>query len=66
MIRSTREQVSRAVDAGLVALYWQAGRRIRKNILKDKRAEYGKVIVATLSQQLTIEFGAGWSRAKSM
>jgi predicted nuclease of restriction endonuclease-like (RecB) superfamily len=63
MIRSTREQVSRAVDAGLVALYWQAGRRIRKNILKDKRAEYGKVIVATLSQQLTIEFGAGWSRA---
>jgi len=37
------------------------GQRIRKDILKEKRAEYGEQIVATLSQQLTEEFGEGFA-----
>jgi len=50
------------VNSALVLLYWRVGQRIRQDIVKEKRAEYGEQIVATLSQQLTDEFGEGWSR----
>ncbi|MBW8879639.1 MAG: DUF1016 domain-containing protein, partial [Acidobacteria bacterium] len=33
MILSARIQVARAVNAGLVTLYWNVGRRIRQDIL---------------------------------
>ena len=62
LILGAREQTARAVDSALVALYWHVGTRIRQDILKQKRAEYGEEIVATLSQQLADEFGSGWSR----
>jgi len=45
-----------------VGLHWQIGNRIRQDILKEKRAEYGKEIVATLSQELIVEYGKGFSR----
>ena len=54
--------VARAVDSGLVTLYWHVGRRIRQDILKEKRAEYGKQIVHALSGQLTAELGEGFGR----
>jgi predicted nuclease of restriction endonuclease-like (RecB) superfamily len=38
------------------------GRRIRQDILKEKRADYGGQIVASLSRQLEAEFGRGFSR----
>jgi hypothetical protein len=62
MIIGARAQVARAADSTLVMLYWHMGRRIRVDILKRKRAAYGEEIVATLSQQLTAEFGRGYSR----
>jgi len=40
-----------------VGLHWQIGNRIRQDILKEKRAKYGKEIVATLSRQLTNDYG---------
>ncbi len=42
-------------------LYWQIGKRINEEVLKDKRAEYGKQIVATLWRQLTAEYGDAFS-----
>ena len=42
LIVAARDQVARAVDSGLVTLYWHVGRRIRQDILQEKRAEYGK------------------------
>lgn len=62
LIVQAREGVARTVDAGLALHYWQVGRRIRQDILKEKRAEYGKEIVVTLSRQLETEFGRGYSR----
>jgi len=32
-------------------------------LLQEKRAAYGEQIVATLSQQLIVEYGDGYSRA---
>jgi len=57
LIETARHNVAVTVNAGLTLLYWQIGNRIRQDILKEKRAEYGKEIVATLSIQLAKEFG---------
>ena len=61
-ILSARQQVARSVNASLAALYWRVGDRIRRDILKEKRAEYGEQIVSTLSAQLEAEFGRGFGR----
>ena len=61
MIEQTRAGVAQAVNAGMTSLYWRIGKRIQSEILKGQRADYGKEIVATLSQQLTAEFGRGYS-----
>jgi len=62
LILSARQTVARGVNAALVLLYWKIGQRIRTELLHEKRAEYGEEIVATVSQQLTAEFGNGFSR----
>lgn len=61
LIHSAREQVARAIDSGLAALYWQVGYRVRAEILKEKRAEYGAQIVSAVGRQLEVEFGRGFS-----
>ena len=60
MILEARISVARAVDSGLVTLYWHVGRRIRQDILQEKRAEYGQRIVSALGTQLSAEFGRGF------
>ena len=62
MIADARWHVARMVDASMVILYWRMGQRIRRDILKEKRAEYGREIVSTLSNRLQEEFGRGFSR----
>ena len=62
LVLEARESVARAVNAGLVLLYWRVGDRIRREVLRAKRAAYGEKIVATLSHQLVSEFGRGWER----
>ena len=62
LIETARHNVAVTVNASLTILYWQIGNRIRQDILKEKRAEYGEEIVATLSKQLTVEYGRGFSR----
>ena len=62
LILHAREGVARAVDSGLTTLYWHVGRRIRQDILKERRADYGAKIVSVLSAQLSAEFGRGFSR----
>lgn len=61
LIAAARQDVARQVNSALVLLYWRVGQRIRRDVLKEKRAEYGEEIVATLSQQLVTEFGQGFS-----
>lgn len=61
LILTARQRVAQAVNAGLTVLYWQIGTRIRQDILKKKRAEYGEEILPTLSAKLVPEFGRGYS-----
>lgn len=62
LIESAREQTARAVNSALVGLYWHIGKRIREDVLQEKRAGYGEEIVQTLSAQLTAEYGRGFDR----
>jgi predicted nuclease of restriction endonuclease-like (RecB) superfamily len=61
LIIEARQDVARQVNSALVLLYWRVGKRIRQDILKEKRAEYGEEIVSTLSTQLVNEFGTGFA-----
>ena len=61
LIEQSKQDVAVSVNATMSMLYWQIGRRINKEILQEKRAEYGKQIIATLSNRLTEEYGRGWS-----
>lgn len=61
IIEDGRNYVAQAINTGLTTTYWHIGKRINCEVLNNKRAEYGKQIVASLAQQLTIEYGKGWS-----
>ena len=63
MISEARERIGQVVNSGMVVLYWNIGRRIRRDILGEKKAEYGKQIFYTLSRKLAAEFGPGYSQA---
>lgn len=61
LIDAARARVAVAVNAELTLLYWQVGQRIGHEVLRGRRAEYGKEILASLSRQLTQEYGRGWT-----
>lgn len=61
LIAMARQDVARQVNSSLVLLYWRIGKRIRQDVLKEKRAEYGEQIVYAVSTQLVKEFGTGFS-----
>jgi predicted nuclease of restriction endonuclease-like (RecB) superfamily len=61
LILEARQRTAQAVNAGLTLLYWQVGNRIRREVLKEKRAEYGAEIVVSLARALEPEFGRGFS-----
>ena len=46
----------------MVLLYWDIGERVRKEILNDSRAAYGKQVVSILSDQLVMQYGTGFTR----
>ncbi len=62
LILAARADVARAINSRLVLLYWQIGHRIRKDILREKRAEYGEQIVSALGTLLTTAFGEGFGK----
>jgi predicted nuclease of restriction endonuclease-like (RecB) superfamily len=61
LIEAARQDVARQVNSLLVLLYWRVGKRIRQDVLEEKRAGYGERIVYAVSTQLVKEFGTGFS-----
>lgn len=55
--------MSAAVNSAMVAAYWEIGEQIYKACGENDRAGYGKKLLQFLSQQLTAEFGKGFSVA---
>lgn len=60
LIEESRQNVAQTVNSTLTVLYWKIGSRINSEVLQNKRAEYGKQIVATVSRQLVEKYGSGW------
>jgi predicted nuclease of restriction endonuclease-like (RecB) superfamily len=57
-------RASRAVNAQIIATYWQIGHDIVEFEQGGKvRAEYGKALIATLSRDLKLRHGKGFSRS---
>jgi len=62
LIQSAQQRAAVGVNAELTLLYWQVGNCIASEILKDKRADYGKRIIKNLARDLTYAFGKGWTQ----
>ena len=61
LVQAARERIAAVANATYTQLCWQVGRRLLAENLQAGRAAYGKQILATVSQELTVEFGAGFS-----
>ena len=61
LIEDARHQVAHAANAGLTIAYWRIGKRLLRENLTDGRGEYGQKILASLAQQLELEYGKGFS-----
>ncbi len=57
MIEQSRSMVAQTVNSTLTALYWNIGEKINTEVLDNKRAEYGKKILASISKELVFEYG---------
>ena len=60
LIEAARQHVAQAANAALTTLYWEIGSRIRREVLEEKRAEYGAAIVSALGRHLQARFGRGF------
>jgi len=58
-LAEARTKVAVAVDAAMVGVYWEIGRQISEAV--GERAEYGRSLLAYLSERLTAEFGKGFT-----
>jgi hypothetical protein len=62
LIEKSRKQVVQNVNTTMVFTYFQIGRMIVKKQQGGKeRAKYAKETITTLSEQLTAEYGKGYS-----
>ncbi len=63
IIEDSRVKAIRAVDHVRVKMYWELGRKIVEEEQHGMgRAEYGAYLIKKLSEQLKIEYGAGFSK----
>ena len=60
-IVSAQHRLSAAVNSTMVITYWEIGEQIYKACGENDRAEYGKKLLDYLSEQLTVEFGKGFT-----
>jgi predicted nuclease of restriction endonuclease-like (RecB) superfamily len=62
ILQNARQRAYRSVGFVMVEAYWQIGKRIVEEEQHGaERAEYGKRLLRELAQQLTAEFGNGFS-----
>ena len=58
-LTEARTSVVVAANTAMVGVYWEIGRQISEAI--GERAEYGRGLLAYLSERLTVEFGKGFT-----
>ncbi|MCU0340832.1 MAG: DUF1016 N-terminal domain-containing protein, partial [Spirosomaceae bacterium] len=62
ILAAAKQQVYSAVNTAMVQAYWLIGKRIVEQEQHGKeRAEYGSFLIKNLAEELTNEFGKGFS-----
>jgi predicted nuclease of restriction endonuclease-like (RecB) superfamily len=61
IIKSAQKKVAVFLNAETTLLYWSVGDYINSDLKSSGRTSYGSEILATLSQQLTLNFGKGYT-----
>ncbi|MFM7851775.1 MAG: DUF1016 N-terminal domain-containing protein, partial [Flammeovirgaceae bacterium] len=46
----------------MTLLYWHIGKRIKEEVLKFERADYGEQLIISLAKALTEQYGKGFSK----
>ena len=57
LIEQSKQQVTVQANSTVIILFWQVGNRINQDVLQNKRADYAKQIVSTVSTQLKERYG---------
>ncbi|MCL2417432.1 MAG: PDDEXK nuclease domain-containing protein [Bacteroidales bacterium] len=57
LIEQSKQFVVIQANSVMTMLFWNVGKRINEDVLQNKRADYGKRIVPTLSAQLMEKYG---------
>ncbi len=60
IVENSKKQLIVQANNVLTLTFWNIGNRIKKEVLKDQRAEYGKQIVVTLSRDLVKKYGRSY------
>ena len=62
IIDSRKSRAGAYANSEVTLMYWEIGHYIGSVLLGGERAEYGKQILATLSQHLTRKYGSGFAQ----
>ena len=57
IIEQGKQKVTTHVNSTLTLTYWQIGKTINQDVLQNSRAEYGKQIIKSLSEELVRLYG---------
>ena len=64
IIEKRKNRAGMYANREVTLMYWEIGRYIGSVLLSGERAEYGKRILATLSQELIKKYGSGFEYSK--
>ena len=62
LIENAKRNIVTNVNREITLLYWNIGKDITENILKNERAEYGKFVINELSKRLIVNYGRGYGK----
>jgi hypothetical protein len=60
LIQETKTQVISNINSSLTVSFWHVGNLVLNYILQNKRADYGKQIVVSVSRELVERFGRNY------
>jgi len=64
IIDGARKRVATFVNTEVCLTNWYVGKRIKDDVLFNRRAEYGKQVVKRLANRLVNKYGSGWKDRK--
>mgnify|MGYP006065529533 CR=1 FL=1 len=62
LIENAKRNIVKNVNREMTLLYWNIGKDITENVLKNEKAEYGKSVIQELSKRLSLNYGAGYGK----